>query len=142
MQPFIFFVSIYCGVYLIIWVLTLQKINRWDAFRDKVKTLYKARFRYSILFEAFYLTLFYTMFYAFYQLKGYNDEIAENGGNKALAVICMLLGFAFFIVVTVISSRTRAKITEVPKRIEKKKPLPKMPSKYKFLVYEPSQFPL
>lgn len=54
----------------------------------------------------------------------------------------MLLGFAFFIVLTVISSRTRAKITEVPKRIEKKKPLPKMPSKYKFLTYEPSQFPL
>lgn len=54
----------------------------------------------------------------------------------------MLVGFVFFIVVAVVSSRMRAKITEVPTRIQKKKPLPKMPSKYKFLVYEPSQFPL
>lgn len=73
MQPFIFFISIYCGVYLIVWLLTLKKLNRCDAFRDKVKTLYKGRFRYSILFEAFYLTFFYMMFWAFYQLKGYND---------------------------------------------------------------------
>lgn len=54
----------------------------------------------------------------------------------------MLISFAFLIVIAVVSSRTRAKITEVPIRIQKKKPLPKMPSKYKFLAYEPSQFPL
>jgi hypothetical protein len=50
MHPFIFFVSIFCGVYLVIWVLTTKKINRFEKFREKVKWLYKARFRYSILF--------------------------------------------------------------------------------------------
>ncbi len=54
----------------------------------------------------------------------------------------MLVILAFLIIVAVISSRTRAKISEVPLRIQKRKPLPKMPSKYKFLVYEASQFPL
>lgn len=50
MQPFIFFVSIYCGCNLIIWLLTTKKINRFEKFREKVKWLYKARFRYSIVF--------------------------------------------------------------------------------------------
>lgn len=50
MQPFIFFISIYCGMYLLVWILTTKKINRWDAFREKVKILYKGRFRYSIIF--------------------------------------------------------------------------------------------
>lgn len=50
MQPFIFFISIYCGMYLIVWLLTLKKINRSDSFREKARQLYKLRFRYSILF--------------------------------------------------------------------------------------------
>lgn len=73
LQPFVFIVAIYCGVYLIVWLLTLKKINRIEKFREKVKMIYRARFRYSILFEAFYLTLFYTLFFAFYQFKGYNN---------------------------------------------------------------------
>lgn len=50
MQPFVFFVSIFCGIYLLVWLLTIKKINRWDKFRLKVKWLYKARFRYTIIF--------------------------------------------------------------------------------------------
>lgn len=109
-QPFVFFVSIYSGLYLIVWLFTLQKINRFENFRKKVRWLYKARFRYTILFEAFYLTLFYTLFHAIYQFKGYNDQIPSATSNKALAVICMLVGFAFLIVIAVVSSRTRDKI--------------------------------
>lgn len=135
MQPFIFFISIYFGVYLIVWILTLKKINKFDKFREKAKWLYKARFRYSILFEALYLTMLYTLFHALYQFKGYNAEISQSSGNIGLSVIAMLIFFAFLMVVVVISSRTRAKISDVPLRIQKRKPLPKMPSKYKFLVY-------
>lgn len=79
--------------------------------------------------------MFYTLFYALYQLKGYNDVIDKAAANKGFSVVVMLLFLAFLIVVCFVSSRTRAKISEVPDRIQKKKALPKMPSKYKFLIY-------
>lgn len=86
--------------------------------------------------------MFYTLFYALYQLKGYNDVIDKAAANKALSVIVMLLILAFLVVIFFVSTRTRTKISEVPDRIKNKKALPKMRSKYKFLIYEPSQFPL
>jgi hypothetical protein len=48
-QPFVFFLAIFGGTYLICRLLSMKKINRFKAFRLKMRAIFKARMEYSFL---------------------------------------------------------------------------------------------
>lgn len=48
-QPFVFFLIIFGGAYLLFWALSLKKINRFKSFRKLVRSVFKGRMRFSFL---------------------------------------------------------------------------------------------
>lgn len=74
------------------------------------------------------------MFFAIYQLKGYNDEIDGNVENKALAITAIVVYVAMIVLLIYASAKTKDKIIDVVECIKNRKRLPKMPKKYQFLV--------
>ena len=85
-QPLFYFLTIFGGVYLLVWVLTLKVINRWNCFRKKMRAIFKNRIRYSFLHEIFYYTAFYVFFFAVYQFTGINSTMDSSNTNLAAAI--------------------------------------------------------
>ncbi len=48
-QPFVFFLIIFAGTYLVFWLLSLRKVNRFKFLRSKIKSIFKGRMRHSFL---------------------------------------------------------------------------------------------
>jgi hypothetical protein len=128
-QPFVFFVALFGGVYLIFWLLTLKKINRFKSFRHKVKAIFKKRMRYSFLHEIFYYTEYYVFFFAVYQFTGVNSYIDASASNLAIAVIVALLYAVWLVTITYHAVQYKRRLANVPQ-------------KFNFLALEASQFPM
>lgn len=108
-QPFIFLLAIFGGAYLITWLLTQRKINRFKGFRHKMKEIFKVRMRFSFIHEIFYYTVFYVFFFAVYQFTGINNYIDNSNGNFAAAVIIALLYMIWLIAITYHAARYKQK---------------------------------
>lgn len=154
-SPFFFFIFIFVGVFLLVWGLLriLPKCascsnphSACPSLHAKLKSIYKGRLKYSVIFEAFYYPLSITIFFALYQFRGYNQEVPSSGSNIALSVMCLLAYAAFFGWILYISSKLRYKFPgSAPSKTKgdiDKNAAAKIPKKYSFLAMEPSYFPM
>jgi len=128
-QPFVFFIAIFGGAYLLFWLLSLRVVNRWRGLRQKVKAVFRARMRYSFLHEAFYYTAFYVFFFAVYQFTGANANNASSTTNLAAAIIVALSYAVWLITITYHAVKYKRRLQNFPK-------------KFAFLGIEDSQFPM
>ena len=117
-QPFIFFLAIFGGAYLITWLLTQRKINRFKGFRHKMKEIFKARMRFSFIHEIFYYTEYYVFFFAVYQFTGINNYIDNSNGNFAAAVIISLLYMIWLIAITYQAAKYKQKFDKIPQKFK------------------------
>jgi len=69
-HPLVFFIIIFGAIYLIFWMLSSRKINKFANFRKKVRQIFQFRMKYSFLYEIFYYTEYYVLFFAVYQFTG------------------------------------------------------------------------
>ena len=148
MSPFIFFISIFYGIFFITLLIlkVLKKTNKCSNLRKKIKYLYKERMRFSFLFEACYYTVTFAVFYAVYQFRGYNSKVNSAKANIAFSIIVLIWYLAFLCVVLYISFKVRNKFPgsapqKYVKKMVKNEPA-NIPKKYSFLCLEPSYFPL
>lgn len=120
LQPFVFIMSIFIFTYFMFWLLSLKKVNCFNGCRKKVKWIFRNRMKLSFIFEAFYYPAFYTIFFAFYQFKGYHANLNAAGANLAMAIIMSLVYLVFFIALLYISAKTRDIINSVPEKLMKR----------------------
>lgn len=120
-QPFVFFLAIFGGSYLIIWALS-SRINKCNWLRRKAKVIFKNRMRFSFLHEIFYYTEYYVVFFALYQFTGANSNLDASSTNLAAAVIVFLLYMVWLVWLTYLGAKYRTCLDKVPQ-------------KYRFLVY-------
>jgi hypothetical protein len=125
----VIFLSVFGGTYLLFWLLSMKKINCWVWLRRKAKSIFNERMRFSFLHEIFYYTGYYVLFFALYQFTGSNASIDKANTNLAAAIIVVICYTVWFIMVTYVA-------------VKYSKKLESMPKKFKFLVYEDSQFPM
>jgi hypothetical protein len=127
-QPLVFFLAIFGGTYLLCWLLS-QRFNKFKWLRKKAKHIFYNRMRFSFVHEIFYYTGFYVLFFTLYQFTGANSYINASAANLAVAVMVLLAYVVWLIWITYLGTKYRER-------------LDKIPQKYKFLVYEESQFPM
>ena len=127
-HPFIFFFIIFGSTYLIFMLLSAQ-CCKIKSIRSRTKKIFRGRMRYSFLHEIFYYTAFYTLFFIFYQFTGANSNLDNSAANLAVAVIVLICFVVWLVAITYVGSKYRNR-------------LDKIPSKFNFLVYEDSQFPM
>ena len=121
-QPFVFFLAIFGGSYLLFWLLSNRAVNRWKWLYKKVKSIFKNRMRFSFIHEIFYYTEFYVLFFAMFQFTGANSYIEASGANLAASVIVLLCYLVWLVWITYLG-------------VKYKERLDKIPQKYQFLVY-------
>jgi hypothetical protein len=115
-QPFVFFIAIFGGAYVVFWALTLKFINRSKCFRKRVRAIFKSRVRYSFVHEIFYYTAFYVFFFAVYQFTGANSSNASSSTNLAAAVIVALIYVVWLITITYHAVKYKRRLQNVPKK--------------------------
>ena len=116
MQPFVFFFIIFVSIYAVFWALSSIKINKFTSLRKKAKKIFRSRMRYSFLYEIFYYTEYYVLFFAFYQFSGANTYLKNSAMNLAVAVIVVILYVAWLLIMTYASIKNKLKLNEVPQK--------------------------
>ena len=77
--------------------------------------------RFSFLYEIFYYTEYYVLFFAIYQFTGKNSYMKDSATNLAAAVIVLILYMVWLLSLTYASLKNRYNLNKVPQ-------------KYKFVV--------
>jgi hypothetical protein len=72
--------------------------------------------RYSFLYEIFYYTEYYILFFAFYQFSGANTYLKNSSTNLAAAVIISLLYLGWLLSMTYVSLKNKSKLNEIPRK--------------------------
>lgn len=117
-QPFVFFLALFGGTYLLFWLLSNRRLNPFKCFRQKVKAVFKSRMRYSFLHEIFYYTEFYVFFFAVYQFTGANSTMEGATTNLAAAIIVFICYLVWIITITYLGVRYRGRLSAMPKKFQ------------------------
>lgn len=128
MQPVIFIGSLFSITYLIFWAITKSNISLFRGLRKSIRKVFKNRMKYSFFNEVFYYTQVYVFFFAVLQWSK-NRSTENSVTNLSLSIIFagMYVGWLIFLLYK--SSHYRNNISKMPKR-------------FKFLVMEPTRFPM
>lgn len=115
-HPFVFFFIIFTSIYLIFWGLSNKTINKFTNLRRKIKNIFRTRMRFSFLYEIFYYTEYYVLFFAIYQFTGKNSYMKDSATNLAAAVIVLILYMIWLLSLTYASLKNRYNLNKVPQR--------------------------
>lgn len=106
-HPFVFFLIIFGSIYMIFWALSTRSLNKFVTLRVKAKRVFRSRMKFSFLYEIFYYTEYYVLFFALYQFTGANTYLSNSATNLAVSVIVLFMYIVWLLSMTYASLKNR-----------------------------------